>query len=155
MALRLVRNALRALVLALALQAPALAAAGLEAKFELFVDDVAESTRFYHTIGFRVAHVKEADGYTTLERDGVVVALSPLPRWLPMRLLGFLRLPPLGTEIVFYPESLEQTRERLAAAGYAPGGIRRQPWGDLDFRLRDPSGYYVRISEGGPLPGAP
>ena len=146
---------LRALALGLLLASLAPpAAAGLRAKFELFVDDVAKSTRFYETLGFAVAHAKESDGYTTMERDDVVVALSPLPRWLPLRFLGFLRLPPLGTEIVLYPDDLEATREALQRAGYSPGEIRLQSWGDRDFRLRDPSGYYVRVSEGGPVPAA-
>ena len=143
-----------ALALALCLAAPA--QAELRAKFELFVDDVEASTHFYEALGFRVAHVKEADGYTTMERDGVVVALTPLPRWLPpLRFLAFLRGPPLGTEIVLYPDDLEAAREGMSKAGYAPGEIRLQPWGHRDFRLRDPSGYYVRASEGGPLPDAP
>ena len=131
------------------------ASAELRAKFELFVDDVAASTRFYESLGFQVAHFKESDGYTTMEQDGVVVALSPLPRWLPLRWLGFLRLPPFGTEIVLYPDSLEGTREALEGAGYSPGEIKLQSWGHHDFRLRDPSGYYVRVSEGGPLPDSP
>ncbi len=149
------RRTLRPLALGLllvSLAAPA--TAGLRAKFELFVDDVAASTRFYETLGFTVAHVKKSDAYTTMERDGVVVALSPLPRWLPMRFLGFLRLPPIGTELVFYPESLEEARAAFDAAGFEPGEIKLQSWGHRDFRLRDPSGYYVRVSEGGPVPEA-
>jgi catechol 2,3-dioxygenase-like lactoylglutathione lyase family enzyme len=142
-----------ALALLLALAA-APAGAALRAKFELFVNDVDASTRFYETLGFRMAHRKETDGYTTLERDGVVVALSPLPRWLPLRWLGFLRLPPLGTEIVLYPDDLEAARAALLDGGWAPGEIQRQPWGQRDFRVRDPDGYYVRVSEGGPLPEA-
>ena len=129
--------------------------AELKAKFELFVDDVVASTRFYETLGFHVAHFKESDGYTTLEQDGVVVALSPLPRWLPLRWLGFLRFPPFGTEIVFYPDGLEEARQTLVRAGYSPGEIQLQSWGDRDFRLRDPNGYYVRVSEGAPIPAAP
>ncbi|HKJ24124.1 MAG TPA: VOC family protein [Myxococcota bacterium] len=142
------------LALGLALgAAPGAARAEWRAKFELFVDDVEASTRFYETLGFRVAHVKPSDRYTTMERDGVVVALSPLPRWLPpLRWLGFLRLPPLGTEIVLYPDDLETLRASLVRAGYSPGEVRLQPWGQRDFRLRDPSGYYVRLSEGGPIP---
>lgn len=136
----------------LALALPPAAAAGMRAKFELFVNDVESSTRFYEALGFSVAYRKPSDGYTTMEQDGVVVALSPLPRWLPIRWLGFLRLPPLGTEIVLYPESLADARAALERAGYAPGEIRLQPWGHRDFRLRDPDGYYVRVSEGGPLP---
>lgn len=144
------RSALALGLLLTSLATPA--AAELRAKFELFVDDVAKSTRFYETLGFTVAAYKASDAYTTMERDGVVVALSPLPRWLPLRFLGFLRLPPLGTEIVLYPDDLEAARETLRAAGYTPGEIQRQPWGDRDFRLRDPNGYYVRVSEGGPVP---
>jgi catechol 2,3-dioxygenase-like lactoylglutathione lyase family enzyme len=115
-----------ALVVALGLGLGIVTAAGpadaeLRAKFELFVDDVDASTRFYQGLGFRVAHVKPSDGYTTLERDGVVVALSPLPRWLPpLRWLGFLSLPPLGTEIVFYPDDLEALHESLSRAGRDP-----------------------------------
>jgi hypothetical protein len=68
--------------------------------------------------------------------------------WLPRWWLGFLRQPPIGTEIVFDSDRLEELREALESGGYAPGPIRLQPYGDLDFRVRDPDGNYVRISEG-------
>jgi len=123
----------------------------IESKFELFVTNVRESVRFYTTLGFAVAHQK-ADGYTTLKSGSTVVALSPVPWWLPLRWLGFLRRPPLGTEIVFYVNRLEEVRTLLDAAGYQPGPITLQPWGDRDFRLTDYDGYYVRISEGHMVP---
>ncbi len=122
-----------------------------ESKFELFVTDVEESVHFYTTLGFEIAQQK-ADGYTTLESGSTVVALSPVPRWLPLRWLGFLRLPPLGTEIVLYSNRLEELRSALEAAGYAPGAITRQPWGDRDFRVTDHDGYYLRVSEGRAVP---
>lgn len=122
-----------------------------ESKFELFVTDVEESTRFYTTLGFVVAH-RKPDGYTTLRNGSTVVALSPVSSWLPLRWLGFLRHPPLGTEIVFYTERLEELRAALDAAGYAPGAIALQSWGDRDFRVTDHDGYYIRITEGLPLP---
>jgi len=122
-----------------------------EAKFELFVTDVEEGIRFYTTLGFVVAH-RKPDGYTTLDNAGTVVALSPLPSWLPLRWLGFLRHPPLGTEIVFYTDELEALRSALEAAGYGPGAITLQSWGDRDFRITDPEGYYIRVSEGRAVP---
>jgi catechol 2,3-dioxygenase-like lactoylglutathione lyase family enzyme len=122
-----------------------------ESKFELFVTDVEESARFYFALGFVVAHEKPG-GYTTLENGSTVVALSPVPSWLPLRWLGFLRHPPLGTEIVFYSTRLEDLRAALVAEGYAPGKITLQSWGDRDFRVRDYDGYYVRVSEGQALP---
>jgi catechol 2,3-dioxygenase-like lactoylglutathione lyase family enzyme len=122
-----------------------------QSKFELFVTDVEESVRFYRTLGFGVA-AKKPDGYTTLTSGATIVALSPVPSWLPLRWLGFLRHPPIGTELVFYTDRLEALRSALGAAGYDPGAISLQPWGDRDFRVRDCDGYYVRVSEGQAVP---
>lgn len=125
----------------------------LGSKFELFVSDPGASAAFYSALGLEVVHAKP-DGYTTLASGSTVIALSPLPWWLPVRWLGLLRSPPFGTEIVLYTRGLEQARADLEARGYAPGPIARQPWGDRDFRVTDPDGYYVRVSEGRAVPGA-
>jgi lactoylglutathione lyase len=123
----------------------------IDSKFELFVTDVSDSIRFYEVLGFSIAHAKP-DGYSTLRSGSTVVALSPVPWWLPLRLVAFLRYPPIGTEIVLYTNRLDQLREEIIAAGYAPGPVTLQPWGDRDFRLTDPDGYYVRISDGRAVP---
>jgi catechol 2,3-dioxygenase-like lactoylglutathione lyase family enzyme len=135
-----------------ALGAPALLGAQVvDAKFELFVTDPAEAIRFYEALGFDVAHQK-AEGYSTLQSVDTVVALSPVPWWLPLRLARFLRYPPIGTELVFYTDRLESLHRELSEAGYDPGAIALQSWGDRDFRLTDPDGYYVRLSEGRAIP---
>lgn len=136
---------------AVALSGGGAGAAVVDAKFELFVTDAPESIRFYQALGFALAQQKP-DGYSTMRSDNTVVALSPVPWWLPLRVVGVLRRPPIGTELVFYSDELEALRERLVAAGYAPGPVVLQPWGDRDFRITDPDGYYVRISEGRALP---
>lgn len=123
----------------------------VESKFELFVTDVDESARFYETLGFVVAH-RKADGYTTLRSGATVVALAPVPSWLPLRWFALLRRPPLGTEIVLYSDQLEKTRSALEFAGYAPSEIALQSWGDRDFRVTDYEGYYIRVSEGRAIP---
>ncbi len=135
-------------------EAPAAVGTVREAKFELFVTDVAEASGFYRELGFEVAAAKP-DGYTTLRQGAVVIALSPVPGWVPLRLVSFLRHPPLGTEIVLYTDDLEGARGALAAADHDPGEIELQPWGDRDFRVTDPDGYYVRISEGTAVRSAP
>ena len=43
----------------------------------------------------------------------------------------------------------------LQSAGFSPGPIELQSWGDRDFRLRDRDGYYVRVSEGSAVPPGP
>lgn len=125
-----------------------------ESKFELFVSTLPESSAFYALLGFSEVHVKP-DGYTTLRSGSTVIALSPLPWWLPVHWLGFLRHPPLGTEIVLYKPDLEASRAALSAAGHSPSEIVLQPWGHRDFRVTDPDGYYVRVSEGRAVPTAP
>ncbi len=123
----------------------------IESKFELFVTNVEQSIAFYTTLGFVVAHQKPY-GYTTLRKGSTVIALSPVSGWLPLRWLGFLRHPPIGTEIVLYSHRLQEWRTALLKAGYFPGAIRLQSWGDRDFRVSDYDGYYVRISEGRAIP---
>lgn len=123
----------------------------VDSKFELFVTDVAESVRFYEVLGFAVVQAKP-DGYSTVRSGATVVALSPVPWWLPLRLAAYLRRPPIGTEIVLYTDRLDRLRDEVVAAGYAPGPVALQPWGDRDFRLTDPDGYYVRMSEGRAVP---
>jgi len=130
------------------------AAVVLESKFELFVSDGARSAAFYDVLGFAVVHQKSY-GYTTLRSGSTVIALSPLPGWLPIHWFGFLRHPPLGTEIVLYTRRLEALREAFIRAGYGPGEIELQSWGDRDFRVTDPDGYYVRVSEGVSVPSQP
>jgi catechol 2,3-dioxygenase-like lactoylglutathione lyase family enzyme len=120
----------------------------LDSKFELFVSDATDSASFYRVLGFEIVQAKPY-GYTTLRSGATIVALSPLPWWLPVHWLGFLRHPPIGTEIVFYTGQLEQSRAALLRSGYSPSEIKLQSWGDRDYRVTDPDGYYVRVSEGG------
>ncbi|MBW2726573.1 MAG: hypothetical protein JRE71_19505 [Deltaproteobacteria bacterium] len=122
-----------------------------ESKFEFFVSDPDESAAFYAALGIAVVH-RKASGYTTLRSGTTVIALSPVPWWLPVSWLGFLRYPPIGTEIVLYTTQLERSRAALLEAGYAPGEIVLQAWGDRDFRITDPDGYYIRVSEGVAVP---
>ncbi|MEE3330630.1 MAG: glyoxalase [Myxococcota bacterium] len=122
-------------------------------KFELFVADARASVAFYEALGFEVVNEKNY-GYTTLAAGETIVALSPIRGWLrfPVWLLSWFRLPPLGTELVFYTDDLGVAREALLGAGYAPGDVKLQPWGDHDFRITDPDGYYVRVTLGQPIP---
>jgi catechol 2,3-dioxygenase-like lactoylglutathione lyase family enzyme len=123
----------------------------IESKFELFVTDPDKSAEFYATLGIPVVD-RKSSGYITLRSGPTVIALSPIPWWLPVGWLGFLRSPPIGTEIVLYTAQLERSRTALSKAGYSPGQIALQAWGDRDFRITDPGGYYVRVSEGIAVP---
>jgi lactoylglutathione lyase len=56
-------------------------------------------------------------------------------------------------EIVLYTtRNLEEEHTRLERLGLKPTDIKLQPWGVKDFRMTDPGGYYIRISEGHAVP---
>lgn len=152
------RISIIAVLLAVACQSSALADDAVPSvvgsKFEFFVHDVADSRKFYVALGFSVAHMK-TDGYSTLTSGSTVIALTPLPWWLPIHWFGFLRHPPMGTEVVLYSADLELSNATLKERGYSPGEIRLQPWGHRDFRIADPDGYYIRLSEGVAVPSGP
>jgi catechol 2,3-dioxygenase-like lactoylglutathione lyase family enzyme len=121
-----------------------------ESKFELATTDPSRDVAFYSELGFRVV-AKTSYGYVTLKSGPVVIALSPVTSINPHdpASLPKLRRPPIGVEIVLYTnENLEKMHARLKSLGLNPTDIRLQPWGVRDFRLTDPGGYYIRISEG-------
>ncbi len=155
-------------LLALAVLAPAVAAQSsrsapdqttsqspyIESKFELATTDTARDTAFYAKLGFSVV-AKTSYGYVTLKSGPVVIALSPVTKIdsHDTASLSQLRRPPVGVEIVLYTtENLEEKRARLKSLGLNPTEIRLQPWGVRDFRITDPGGYYIRISEGHAIP---
>jgi catechol 2,3-dioxygenase-like lactoylglutathione lyase family enzyme len=125
-----------------------------ESKFELATTDPSRDTAFYSQLGFRVV-AKTSNGYVTLKSGPVVIALSPVAKInsRDTASLSKLRRPPIGVEIVLYTtENLEEKRARLKSLGLKPTDIRLQPWGVRDFRITDPGGYYIRISEGHAIP---
>ena len=125
-----------------------------ESKFELATTDPSRDTAFYSKLGFSVV-AKTSYGYVTLKSGPVVIALSPVARIDPgdAASLSQLRHPPVGVEIVLYTtENLEEKHARLRSQGLKPTDIRLQAWGVRDFRITDPGGYYIRISEGHAIP---
>ena len=126
----------------------------VESKFELATTDPSRDTAFYSKLGFSVV-AKTSYGYVTLKSGPVVIALSPVARINSgdTASLSKLRHPPVGVEIVLYTaENLEEKHARLKSLGLNPTDIRLQAWGVRDFRITDPGGYYIRISEGHAIP---
>jgi hypothetical protein len=126
-----------------------------ESKFELATSNVSRDVAFYSALGFKVV-ARTSYGYVTLKSGPVVIALDPSEiRPDDPASLSKLRQPPIGVEIVLYTrQNLKEMHARLSGLGMKPGPIRLQPWGVSDFRLTDPGGYYIRISEGHAVPAA-
>ena len=58
------------------------------------------------------------------------------------------RLPPAGVELVLEVDDVVAERDQITAAGWPiTEDLRDRPWGLRDFRVLDPAGYYLRITD--------
>lgn len=122
---------------------------GGDLRIELFPADLDATAEFYtRVLGFHITRDERAAevAYLGLERGririGAVARAEPSDRG-PRR-------PPTGVEIVLEVADVEAELERVRRAGWPiEEGLSAQPWGQRDFRLLDPSGYYVRLTSSG------
>lgn len=52
-----------------------------------------------------------------------------------------------GVEIIIFVEDVESIYSQFQEGVEVVSRLRERPWGSSDFRLVDPFGYYLRISE--------
>ncbi len=129
----------------------------VRARFELFVVDVDASIKFYEDVlGFSTT--RHESGHVALNNGNVAIGLGRLvglpenhhfrTRWPTDSLPG------LGVEIVLEVDEIEgffkRAQDQIHNAGGQLQDIADQPWGLRDFRVIDPDGYYVRVTESKP-----
>lgn len=122
---------------------------GLTVRFEIFPSELDATADFYRRVlGFRVVDDRHRtpEPYLTLQRDGVLIGAA-LREEVGDRAH---RRPPVGVELVLEVDDLDAELERVRAAGWpVDEPARLRPWGLRDFRLLDPSGYYLRVTTRG------
>lgn len=121
----------------------------MKTKIELFVKDIKKSLEFYKTL-FDFKIIKENEDYIGMESGEVrlsINTISSLPEdhyYMPEiknQRLG------VGAEIIFIVDNLDSVYD-LAKSKYSiKEEIKIQSWGSKDFRIIDPDGYYIRITE--------
>lgn len=118
-------------------------------RLELFVDDVAASTRFYtEVLGFSVMQNKD-DGYVALRRGDALISLNRRQVLSPdaPHYRAAAVAPGLGTEIVIEVSDVDAQYRQILDAGWPIAeGLQDRPWGLGDFRVVDPDGFYLRIT---------
>jgi catechol 2,3-dioxygenase-like lactoylglutathione lyase family enzyme len=119
---------------------------GMTMRFEIFPDDLDVIVDFYTRILlFRLTADQrdEPDPYVSLQRDDVRIGAAR--RAVPGA--GAARRPPAGVELVLEADDVIAERERVIAAGWPVAeDLKDRPWGLTDFRVLDPAGYYLRIT---------
>lgn len=96
-------------------------------------------------LGFTVvADERDTTGYVALQRGDVRIGAVTRPD--PASGVR-VRRPPVGVELVLEVDDVTSERDRvLHAAWPLEDDLVLRPWGLVDFRVLDPSGYYLRIT---------
>jgi catechol 2,3-dioxygenase-like lactoylglutathione lyase family enzyme len=119
-------------------------------RLELFVKSVPESKDFYaRVLGFEVVSY-QPDDYSVFRKGPIQIALqsqSHLPDDHPLKPLNNERAG-LGIEIVVEVDDLDAAYHRVQQENWPIAEpLARRPWGNRDFRVIDPNGYYIRVNE--------
>jgi lactoylglutathione lyase len=116
-------------------------------RFEIFPDDLDVTVDFYtRVLRFRLTADRrnQPDAYVALQRDSVRIGAAR--RVVPDARAA--RLPPAGVELVLEVDDVTGERDRVVAAGWPlEEDLQDRPWGLADFRILDPAGYYLRITD--------
>ena len=120
-------------------------------RFELFVADRPRSIGFYEeALGFRLqSAAARSSAYVQIVNGNVKIGLCDVKSLSAKHYFRTIASdrPGLGVEIVFEVADLEQYERRAQLAGAIYEPLRERPWGRRDFRVVDPDGYYVRVTE--------
>ena len=125
----------------------------MSVRFELFVTDRSATIAFY-TIVLPFHVIEDGQQYTRLKCGNVNIGIgqiSDLPAVTDGDGFSQNKLAAnrgAGVEIVLETSELAEIHERIIEAGWplaAP--LQERPWGLRDFRIVDPDGYYLRLTE--------
>ena len=120
-------------------------------RFEIFPDDLDATVDFYlRVLRFRLIADRrdEPSPYVSLQRGSVRVGAARRAMVPDARAA---RRPPAGVELVLEVDDVVAERDQITAAGWPiTEDLRDRPWGLRDFRVLDPAGYYLRITDRGP-----
>ncbi len=114
-------------------------------RFEIFPSDLDATVDFWvRVLRFDLVTDRRAQGedYVALRRGHAMVGAlrrgDGQDAW---------RRPPTGVEIVLEVDDVADELARVRATQWpVADALALRPWGLWDFRLLDPSGYYVRVT---------
>jgi predicted enzyme related to lactoylglutathione lyase len=111
--------------------------------YEVFHRDIRTLVDFYvGVLGFQTSHADMLSDYVVVCRDDVRVGCchhddadsSP-------------RRPPAGCEIVLRVNDIQAEYDRVLSSGWQiEDPLQDRPWGLKDFRVFDPAGQYLRVT---------
>jgi len=116
---------------------------------ELHVPDFQAAFDFYKVLGFRLHWMEER--YMVLKRDGQALCFYGGNEAIYEQ--AYFRDYPkntkrgYGVEVILFIEGVDTFYGEVASLVKVVEPLRTRAWGKRDFRVEDPFGYYLRISE--------
>jgi lactoylglutathione lyase len=116
-------------------------------RFEIFPGDLDETVAFYVNV-LRFVLVRDERSaewpYVALQRGAVRVGAARRTAVIDLT----ARRPPVGVELVLEVDDLDGEWEQVRRSDWPiEEELQDRPWGLRDFRILDPSGYYLRITQ--------
>ena len=116
---------------------------------ELHVTDFQIAIDFYKILGFSVVWL--SDEYLVMRRGDSALFFWPgdkrvyshpyFSKFSKTTKRGY------GVEIILFEKDIKPFYKRVRNKVKVVEKLTQQPWGDWDFRVEDPFGYYIRIGE--------
>jgi lactoylglutathione lyase len=121
---------------------------------ELHVPDLWLAKRFYGRLGFRVARFEPPDrddGYLVMRRGDAILCFwggtGAVRRHEYFRRFPRTAKRGYAVEIVIPVDNIDQAYAAAKRGRCVVEERRLRPWGARDFRIEDPFGFYLRITE--------
>ncbi len=111
---------------------------------EIFPEDLDVTIDFYQRVlGFQLTDDRRGEDYISLRRGTVQFGAVRYPPPATQA----TRRPPAGLELVLEVDDVDAEQDRVLAAGWPlDADLGDREWGLRDFRILDPDGYYLRIT---------
>jgi predicted enzyme related to lactoylglutathione lyase len=115
----------------------------VQISYEVFHRDIRTLVNFYvGVLGFQRPEADMTSDYVVVCRDDVRVGCC-----FHNEANSSPRRPPDGSEIVLRVDDIQAEYDRVLSSGWQiADSLQNQPWGLTDFRIFDPTGQYLRIT---------
>jgi len=118
-------------------------------RLELFVTDIDNSIDFYQRVLNFTQEAREPNGYTLMTNGSVRFSLNKrrnVPANHPFHVATGER-PGQGVEIGLEVDDVEAMYQHVQAQNWpVTTDLHRRPWGQVDFTVTDPDGFFFRIT---------
>ena len=120
---------------------------------ELHVPDFGVVKDFYGKLGFEIVWEREPEGfegYLVMKRGNSILCFwagnNEVYNHPYFKQFSKDTKRGYGAEIVIFVEDIEKFYGKVSKFAKVVEKLTLQPWGDKDFRVEDPFGYYLRFS---------